>query len=119
MPELMRLEAGSAESRDRVELVLSRCGPVYLAALAGGRRHVGAVARRRGGASALLVFPGHREGPLASAAASALGPLLDGDLYVTAGIHYDDATKEEIARIVANAEGLIGEMAGRLGRAEP
>ncbi len=48
-------------------------------------------------------LPGHREGPLAGECAEILGRASGRTVVAVAGIHQDNASREEIAAIVANA----------------
>ena len=107
------LRAGSPEGRDAVEFRLERIGTDHLLRIAGGAEHVGALALFDGEPKWIEIL-GHREGALAAEAARTLGPKLGGRLVVVAGIHYDSASREEIARIVANVRKLSEELARSL-----
>lgn len=96
--------------RLEVTLRVEPLGRDLLAVLGGGDVHVGAVAvagPRAGTAGehieALVVSPGHKEGPLATRVARDLAEATGRTCTAVAGIHIDHATPDEIAALVANA----------------
>jgi hypothetical protein len=97
--------------RARVALRLRAQGRDLLLTITGGDAHVGAVAvdAPAGGTGgeahrALTVVPGHKEGPLAAAAAARLAAVSGRTVVTVVGIHQDRATPREIAAIVANVQ---------------
>lgn len=87
--------------------------------LGGGDDHVGAVAicgRSREGEVHLNVsaVPPHKEGPVAEEAARRLHEALGCNVAVSAGIHYDEITKQEIVAVVENARVGVGQLIARL-----
>lgn len=109
------LEKGNGRTRVRLEL-LAR-GRDLVLNVGGGEAHVGAVAvATPAGPVALTVVPGHKEGPLAEAAATALARAAGCTCAVVAGIHQDRATAGEIADIVVNVEQGVAELVASLDR---
>lgn len=53
-----------------------------------------------------MSFPGHKDYVVANSAAVSLSKALDRPIVVTAGIHYDKATSEEIEEIIRVVESL-------------
>jgi len=77
----------------------------------GGNAHVGAVAVHSAGGgtrgeshTAVTVVPGHKEGPLAKEGAARLATTMDCTCVALVGIHIEQATPEEIEKIVANTQ---------------
>ena len=95
------------EGRTRIELQADPLGGDWLLRVTGGRVHVGAVATAAEGKVQLSVVGSHKEGPLAEVCAQQWALLTGGVCVAVAGIHQDQATGEEIDRIVENVrEGL-------------
>jgi len=99
------------QGRERVDLSLRRQGRDWILTLGGGDTHVGAVAVAareslidKEPCESLMVVPGHKEGPMALAAARRLAEASGQTCVCIAGIHQDEATTAEIQAIVANAE---------------
>lgn len=90
--------------------------------ITGGEAHVGAVAVEAAAgplgpaARNLYVVPGHREGHLAADCARELAAAVPGSCLVVAGIHQDDATRQEIDGIVANVREGTRRLAAALRR---
>jgi hypothetical protein len=114
------------DGRTAVALSLVRQGRDWIVTVTGGDAHVGAVAvespaggTRGEGCRSLTVVPGHKEGPLAEQAATRLAAVADRTVVAVVGIHRDDATRAEIAAIVANVaqgvERLAEQLAGAAG----
>jgi hypothetical protein len=53
-----------------------------------------------------ISFPGHKDYVVANSTAVSLSKALDRPIVVTAGIHYDKATSEEIKEIIQTVESL-------------
>jgi hypothetical protein len=60
------------------------------------------------------VFPGHKDHFITEPWARRLSDYVNSRALVTCGIHYDGATPEDIAAILAAAEELLGELLERL-----
>lgn len=109
-----------------VVLRAQRLGDDWVVTLGGGtRHHVGAVAvaqprpslKGDGTVSAtasVIALLGHKEDELARWAALHLAAQLNAVVVVTAGIHVDAATPEQIRQLDAAARGLVEELASRL-----
>ena len=80
------------------------------AALLGGEWHVGATALAApDGATQVSERPAHREGPLAALVARRLATALGCAVSVSAGIHFADITRAEIATVERLTEQLVEE----------
>ena len=96
--------------RTEVRLEIQAMGRDLLLKITGGEAHVGAVAvcePTGPGADpvpVVTVVPGHKEGPLAESCAARLAAASGRTVCAVAGIHQDDATREEIAAIVAHVD---------------
>ena len=112
-PALKPLSVGSG--RTRVKLELKYQGRDFLLLITGGGAHVGAVAvwnsREQGSRVVVTELPGHREGPLAGECAEILGRASGRTVAAVVGIHQDNASREEIAAIVANVRRGATELA--------
>lgn len=113
----MVLERGSGRGWLQVRGLWS--GADLTVMLSGGTHpHIGAVAlaqprpslRGDGSRSAtvsVLTLPGHLEDEVARWAAHLLAVRSGGNVVVTAGIHVDEATPDEIGHLVAGAKELV------------
>ena len=94
-------------------------GQDVLVAICGGEKpHIGAVAMAQprpslkdpdvtSATASVFTYVGHKEDDLAKAAAEILAAALKTHVVVTAGIHWDNLTKEGIQQIIHNSEILI------------
>ena len=89
--------------RIAVTMRIFRQGRDVQVLFSGGQSHIGAVALAaptpQGPQTQLLALPGHREDDLAVCAAKRLAAVLDCAVCVSAGIHYDNITREEIHQV--------------------
>lgn len=97
--------------RMEVEARAIAMGRDLLVSLTGGEAHAGAAAiAGPDGNTRSLALPGHRDDAPASTAAGILAAELDCNVIVTAGIHYDNVTREEIAQIMEMCHILTAEI---------
>ncbi|MDX2446353.1 MAG: hypothetical protein QNK29_04045 [Desulfobacterales bacterium] len=94
-------------------------GQDVLVAIWGGEKpHIGAVAMAQprpslkdpditSATASVFTYVGHKEDDLAKAAAEILASVLKTHVVVTAGIHWDNLSKEGILKIIHNSEILI------------
>lgn len=94
-------------------------GQDVLVAIWGGEKpHIGAVAMAQprpslkdpgvtSATASVFTYVGHKEDDLAKAAAEILATVLNTNVVVTAGIHWDNLTKEGILQVIHNSEILI------------
>jgi hypothetical protein len=113
------LEYATGEGDYRIDARVALCGRDVTVTVGGGTRpHVGAVAvafsqpslkdpARRSATASVIAVPGHKEDEIAREAALQLSRALDATVVVSAGLHVDDATPEEIEALVANFRRLI------------
>ena len=93
--------------RLRLELVLHLLGQDIQICLTGGVAHLGAVALALPDrAAAVLVNPGHREDALAARMAETVSRTLGCAVCVSAGIHYEAISKQEITQVESMTEEL-------------
>lgn len=115
-PPLEALSVGVG--RTRVKLELQFQGRDFLLLVTGGRAHVGAVAvwdgRNADDQAVVIELTGHREGPLAGECVEILGRASGRTVTAVVGIHQDNATREEIAAIVANVRDGAAALAKKL-----
>lgn len=107
---------GSGRTEVRLELV--PVGRDLLLLVTGGEAHVGAVAvarpAGRGGPAGAVVVPPHKEGPLAAECAALVAEAAGCTCAAAAGIHYDEASAQEIAAICANVRTAVRRLAAAL-----
>lgn len=108
------------EYRLQAEVVF--CGEDLCILFSGGDRpHIGAAALGmwtgsandpvRGTATAsLMAVPGHKEGPLALAAAETLSRILERTVAVTVGIHIEGITPDLITRVEEEFQILVADL---------
>lgn len=84
--------------------------------LAGGHRsHIGAISTAEPRETAdTKVFPGHKDQYISAPWAERLAAQLGERVCVVCGIHYDDATKEQIEEILHVTEEMLEELLSRL-----
>lgn len=116
---LVQARAGAGRTAVTVHLIAQGRDLVLL--VQGGQAHIGALAVRAAAAgtlgqplAALVVAPGHKEGPLAEEGAAMIAAASGRACAVIAGIHQDSASPAEIAAIVANVRACYAEVAARL-----
>lgn len=88
----------------QIEVRTLRMGKDYVFLITGGAAHIGAAATAYIGTDGVQVttsvLPHHREDELAAQWAGQAAQTLDAAVTVVAGIHIDNATKEDIQRIL-------------------
>lgn len=83
----------------------------------GCRTHIGAVSVAEPGKDTkTMTFPGHKDQFVSEPWAKALAEKTGARVCVVCGIHYDDATKEQIAEILRITDGLLAELLDRVER---
>ena len=101
------------DGRTRVSMSVNRIGEDLIVCLFNEAGHIGAAAvadyneKENRASVSVITRSGHREDMLASDAARRLCKAVRRPVCVIAGIHLDDITKEEIAKILENCEKLI------------
>jgi len=82
---------------------------IFASVTGGTRPHVGAVALAEpSGALSALTAEGHKDSVIAEMFAKKLCEKYGVNVCVSAGVHVDDASKDEIALLVENARTLLG-----------
>ncbi|MDR3320476.1 MAG: hypothetical protein LBS77_06145 [Desulfovibrio sp.] len=102
MKNFIRLTARAG--RIALDARVIRAGADIQCVLTGGGGHIGAVALAQpspaGVQSLILSLPGHREDELALRMALVMAKTLNHAICVSAGIHFDNITREEIAAVL-------------------
>jgi hypothetical protein len=65
-----------------------------------------------------LTFPGHKDYVVSNQVTEKVCDALCRSVVTTVGIHYDDATREEIKVIITTVDALVDEMISRYQKAE-
>jgi hypothetical protein len=101
-------------------------GRDILVAIWGGEKpHIGAVAAAQprpslkdphvtSSTASVICYLGHKEDELAKAAAEILAAAFNTNVVVTAGIHWDNISKEGIRSIQKNSEILVDSVVGKI-----
>jgi len=107
-------EISASSGRLNITLSLSREGSDCFVLVTGGLAHLGAAGYACGGKKIFSAnFPGHRDQSVVDAVIEEIAPAVRGNLVVTAGIHYNRITQDEIGRVLEMSRRLAG-MAGAL-----
>jgi hypothetical protein len=112
------LSAG--KGRTKISLSTHWIGEDLIVFLFNKQGHIGAVAvadysRAENRASTSIITRlGHKDDPIAYAAAYKLSKRLQQPICAIAGIHVDDITEEEISEIVRNCETLVDKLSRKL-----
>lgn len=90
------------------ELTVTDCG-VQVSLYGGDKSHIGAVGvADPAGKITVTQFEGHKEGGLCQQWCETLFEAVNCPVVVSAGIHYDNASKEEILQVVEISNILLG-----------
>ncbi len=101
-------------------------GDDILVAIWGGEKpHIGAVAAAQprpslkdpnvmSSSASVICYLGHKDDNLAKEAAETLAAAFNTNVVVTAGIHWDDLSQEDIRRIKKNSEILLNSVLRRI-----
>ena len=65
-----------------------------------------------------LAFPGHKDYVVANSAAEKICKKLERSTVVTVGIHYDNATKDDIDEIITSVDKLVEDLLGHYAKPE-
>lgn len=65
-----------------------------------------------------LTFPGHKDYVVANSVAERICKTLERSTVATVGVHYDNATKNDIDEIIKAVNGLVGELLSHYAKAE-
>lgn len=95
----------------RIQVRTLKMGADYVFLITGGEAHIGAAATAYAGPDGVQVsttaLPHHREDGLVSEWAGTAAKKLGATVTVVAGIHVDQATKEDIRRILEDVRRLM------------
>lgn len=126
---MRRISVKTAEESFRVEAEATFVGDDLLVAIWGGEKpHIGAVGAAQprpsladgdkvSATSSVLTYPGHKEDVVVKHAAEAISAALDTNVVVTAGIHWDDLSPEEIKIVLARCNEIVDIVLAKLATA--
>jgi hypothetical protein len=126
MAQMTTYSASCGEDKYRVEAVAITCGKdVAIVAGGGDDYHIGAtvlsVSRpsladpsRISSSSSVLCVTGHKEDELARNAAASLSAVLECVVTLSAGIHIDKASNEELEILQNNFSGVLNQLTEKL-----
>lgn len=117
----IELRRGIAEQKTEVCYTLRPLGRDWLLLITGGQAHVGSVACSQSGRDEPWQFTlgTHKEGPIVRNAVAALRGVLEGEVLVVGGIHYDRIAREQIGDIERHCEELLHELVARIRNRRP
>ncbi|MGD9899460.1 MAG: hypothetical protein AB7T22_10070 [Calditrichaceae bacterium] len=109
-----QIEFEEGKEKQRVNLLCLEVGRDLQIIISGGESHIGAIGlgicydldKAKANSSVISVH-GHKEDDLVKKAAYRLSKALRRNVAVSAGIHYDDLTGDDISAILANVDRLI------------
>jgi predicted nucleotide-binding protein len=116
---MMEFTLKTDEGEYNLEANVRLIGNDLLVAIWGGEKpHIGAVSVAQARPSlkdpnvtsataSVFCFVGHKEDELAKAASEILAAALNTQVVVTAGIHWDNMSKEGIQKVIRNSEILV------------
>ncbi len=116
------IQAAAGRGRHRVRATAQLLGPDILVSITGGTApHIGSVSitvPRPGGkasgnlstTSSVYNFPGHKEEAVARMCAERIAAAFNKKTVAVAGIHIDEATREDIGCILKNADVLCSRL---------
>ena len=116
----MRVKVQTDTGSYDIEAEVLRIGEDYLVAIWGGEKpHIGAVAAAQprpslenpeatSATASVICFPGHKELEIARVVSEKLAAALGASVVVTAGIHWDNISKEGISKVMSNTKILTG-----------
>lgn len=88
---------------------------IHVLLTGGHKSHIGAISTAQPGESAdTKYFPGHKDQFISTPWAERLAARLGQRVCVVCGIHYDDATKTQIAEILHVTEEMLDDLLSRL-----
>ena len=109
----MKIEIG--RGRTALSYNVTRHGKDLHIHIDGGVSHLGAVTAATPGTCETVVFPQHKEGHLTESLAKALANARQCHVLVSAGVHLDDITAEEIRVILKQNEEIVKTILDALG----
>ncbi len=84
---------------------------IHVLLTGGGKSHIGAVSvAEPDGKTETNVFPGHKDQFVSEPWAKALAAKIGQRACVVCGIHYDDATQEQIAEILRQTDQMLEQL---------
>jgi len=100
-----------------IHIEVRSAGDDVFAIVTGGTRpHIGAIALAEPSGVSILQASGHKDAVIAEMFAKGLHEKCGVNVCVSAGVHVDDATSEEIALLIANAKSLLTYVCEAAGR---
>ena len=122
-PESFSVKTAAGEKYE-IQATAVSCGSDWTIAVCGGTlHHIGAVAvgypGEKEAAADTFLFPGHRDDIVASMFAKKISGALGCRTTVSAGIHIDHASREELRILLENSEKCCEELLRKLSACRP
>ncbi len=115
---MIEIHTGSCEYKSYVSYRLEKHGRDWVLYITGGVPHIGSVActERIGDTAEIHQFTlrHHREDKIVRRAVEGLRGLLEGEILVVGGIHYDDIEPDQIRQIEQNCAELLNRLTSKL-----
>ena len=124
MEFMLKTSEGEYDLEASVRLI----GQDLLVAIWGGEKpHIGAVSvaqprpslkdpKVTSATASIICLPAHKEDELAKAVSEVLASVLNTQVVVTAGIHWDNISEEGIRKIIRNSEILVDLIMDKVGK---
>ena len=115
-PHMRELNLAEAVRNHPIHMKVTMLDEGINVLIAGGEHtHIGAVTMiSPEGEQQSIQYPGHKDGVLADEAARKLYEKFRCPVTISAGVHYDDITKEEIAEVVQCVRKMLGQVISQL-----
>lgn len=115
---MIEIHTGSTKEKSYVSYRLEKLGRDWLLYITGGVPHIGSVActERTGenGEIRQLTLRHHREDKIVRRAVERLKQILDSEILVVGGIHYDGIEPDQILQIEQNCKKLLERLTSEL-----
>ncbi len=115
---MIEIHTGNAEDKSYISYRLEKLGRDWVLYITGGVPHIGSVActEKTGDTGEIHQFTlqHHREDIIVRRALEKLRRLLDGEILVVGGIHYDGIETAQIRQIEQNCDELLEQLSAEL-----
>ncbi len=103
---------GEPENNSYIQYQLGTFGRDWILLIGGGKIHIGAIAysNLKQQKKNTYQLEGHKEGILVEEALNVLGPMVNNEIVVIAGVHYDQIQPRQIKTIVFHSRILLGQV---------
>ncbi len=115
---MIELHTGNTEDKTYICYRLEKLGRDWVLYITGGEPHIGSVACTEKAADSgkfhQITLRHHRENAIVRQALNRLREILDGEILVVAGIHYDGIEGDQIRQIEQNCAELLNQLSAKL-----